>query len=80
MNIKPIKNDDDLLIAFKRLELIFQAQDGTQEDDEMEVLATLIEAYEHKYYQISATNPVEANKFRIEQQGMTQKNLEPSLR
>ena len=65
MNIKPIKNDDDLRIAFKRLELIFQAHEGTQEADEMEVLVTLIEAYEHKYYPISATNPVEAIKFRI---------------
>ena len=79
MNIKPIKNDDDLRIAFKRLELIFQAHEGTQEADEMEVLVTLIEAYEHKYYPISATNPVEAIKFRMEQQGMTQKDLEPFI-
>lgn len=79
MNIKPIKSDEDLRMAFKRLELIFQAQEGTAEADEMEVLVTLIEAYEHKHYPISATDPVEAIKFRMEQQGLTQKDLEPFI-
>ena len=79
MNIKPIKSDEDLRVAFKRLELIFQAQEGTPEADEMEVLVTLVEAYEHKHYPISAANPVEAIKFRMEQQGLTQKDLEPFI-
>lgn len=79
MNIKPIKSDEDLHIAFKRLELIFQAQEGTAEADEMEVLVTLIEAYEHKHYPIRAADPVEAIKFRMEQQGLTQKDLEPFI-
>ena len=65
MNIKPIKNDDDLRIAFKRLELIFQAHEGTLEANEMDALVTLIETYEHKHYPIRATNPMEAIKFRI---------------
>ena len=46
MNIKPIRSDDDLRAAFKQLELVFQAREGTPEADEMEVLVTLIEAYE----------------------------------
>lgn len=79
MNIKPIKSDEDLRMAFKRLELIFQAQEGTAEADEMEVLVTLIEAYENKHYPISAANPVEAIKFRMDQQGLTQKDLEPFI-
>ena len=45
MNIKPIRSDDDLRAAFKRLDRVFQAQEGTPEADEMEVLVTLIEAY-----------------------------------
>src|SRR5450830_108406 len=79
MNIKPIKNDEDLRLALKRLELIFQAQEGTPEADEMEVLVTLVEAYENKHYPISAADPVEAIKFRMEQQGLTQKDLEPFI-
>ncbi len=79
MNIKPIKSDEDLRMAFKRLEIVFQAQEGTPEADEMEVLVTLIEAYEQKHYPIRAADPVEAIKFRMEQQGLTQKDLEPFI-
>ncbi|PTQ89007.1 hypothetical protein [Agitococcus lubricus] len=52
MNIKPIRNDNDLTAAFIRLESIFQAMDGTLEADERDILVTLIEAYENKYYHI----------------------------
>jgi HTH-type transcriptional regulator/antitoxin HigA len=45
MSIKPIRNDDDLQRAFKRLEKIFQAEEGTSQADERDVLVTLIEAY-----------------------------------
>lgn len=79
MNIKPIKSDEDLRMAFKRLEIVFQAHDETLEADEMEVLVTLIEAYENKHYPINAADPVEAIKFRMEQQGLTQKDLEPFI-
>jgi HTH-type transcriptional regulator/antitoxin HigA len=79
MNIKPIRNNDDLRAAFKRLEKIYQAQEGTVVADEMEILVTLIEAYEHKHFPISAADPVEAIKFRMEQQGLTQKDLEPYI-
>lgn len=79
MNIKPIKSDEDLRSAFKRLQIVFQAQEGTPEADEMEVLVTLIEAYENKHYPISPADPVEAIKFRMEQQGLTQKDLEPFI-
>jgi len=79
MNIKPIRNDEDLRAAFKQLELVYQAQEGTAEADEMEVLVTLIEAYENKYYPISVSDPVEAIRFRMEQQGLTPKDLEPHI-
>ena len=75
MYIKPIRNDSDLQEAFKRLEIIFQSEEGTPEFDEMEVLTTLIEVYENKYYPISAANPIDAIKFRMEQQSLTPKNL-----
>lgn len=79
MNIKPIRNNDDLRTAFKRLEKVYQAQEGTAAADEMEILVTLIAAYEHKHFPISAADPVEAIKFRMEQQGLTQKDLEPYI-
>lgn len=67
MNIKPIKNDDDLRAAFARLEKIYQAKAGTAAADEMEILVTLIEVYEQKHYAISAADPIAAIKFRMEQ-------------
>jgi HTH-type transcriptional regulator/antitoxin HigA len=76
MTIKPIRTDEDLQAAFRRLEIIFQAEDGTPEADEMEILVTLIEAYENKHYPIAPPDPIEAIKFRMEQQGLTPRDLE----
>ena len=79
MNIKPIRTDKDLRAAFRRLEGIFQAEAGTPEADEMEILAALIEAYENKHYPIGPADPIEAIKFRMEQQGLTARDLEPFI-
>lgn len=79
MNIKPIRNDDDLHAAFKRLESIYQAVEGTPEADEMEILVALIEVYEQKHFPIGFVDPIEAIKFRMEQQGLSQKDLEPYI-
>jgi len=76
MNIKPIRSDEDLQDAFRHLEGIFQAKDGTQEADEMEILVTLIEAYENKNYPILPPEPIEAIKFRMDQQGLVARDLE----
>jgi HTH-type transcriptional regulator/antitoxin HigA len=79
MNIKPIHNDKDLRLAFERLEQIFQAKPKTPEYDEMEILTTLIEVYENKHYPIGPASPVEAIKFRMEQQGLSPRDLEPYI-
>lgn len=79
MNIKPIRNDQDLQAAFRRLEEIFHAEPNTPEYDEMEVLATLIEVYEDRHYPIGPATPVEAIRFRMEQQGLTPRDLEPYI-
>ena len=76
MNIKPIRNDEDLELTFNRLEKIFQAQEGTLEAEEMEILVALVEAYENKHYPITPADPIEAIKFRMEQQGLTPRDLE----
>ena len=75
MAIKPIRNDDDLSRAFKRLEQIFHAAEGTDEADEREVLVALLEAYENKHYDFGPADPVEAIKFRMEQGGLTPGDL-----
>lgn len=79
MNIKPIRSDQDLQAAFQRLEVIFRAEDETPEADERDVLVTLIEAYENKHYDFGPADPVEAIKFRMEQQGLTARDLEPYI-
>jgi HTH-type transcriptional regulator/antitoxin HigA len=76
MIIKPIRNDDDLRAAFRHLETVFQAEEGTPEADEREILVTLIEAYENQHYPIGPADPVAAIKFRMEQQGLTPRDLE----
>lgn len=79
MTIKPIRNDEDLKAAFKRLEVIFQAEEGTPQADERDVLVTLIEAYENKFYSFGPADPIEAIRFRMEQQGLTARDLEPFI-
>ena len=76
MNIKPIRNDEGLQNAFHQLERVFQADEDTAEADERDILVTLIEAYENKHYPISPPDPIEAIKFRMEQQGLTARDLE----
>jgi len=76
MNINPIRNEKDLHNTFLRLDIIFQAEEGTPEFDEMEILVTLIEAYENRYYPITPPDPISAIKFRMEQQGLTSKDLQ----
>ena len=64
MDIKPIRNDDDLTNAFIRLESIFQADKGTSEAEEMEILVVLIEAYEEEYYPIKVLKSSEVLKIK----------------
>ncbi|TDV99126.1 HTH-type transcriptional regulator/antitoxin HigA [Halomonas alkaliantarctica] len=76
MNIQPIHNDADLDRAFARLEELWAAEPGTPEADEIEVLSILIEKYEDKHFPIGPSDPIEAIKFRMEQQGLTPRDLE----
>lgn len=76
MNIQPIHNEADLNRAFARLEELWAAEPGTPEADEIEVLSILIEKYEDKHFPIGPSDPIEAIKFRMEQQGLTPRDLE----
>lgn len=75
MDIKAIKTEDDYNQALKRLEQIFHAPIDSKEGDEAEVLSILIEKYEEENYPIEAPDPIEAILFRMEQMGMTKKEL-----
>jgi HTH-type transcriptional regulator / antitoxin HigA len=77
--IKAIKTDADLKKALARVESLLDAKKGTPEADELDVLAMLIERYEDEAYPIGLPTPVEAIKFRMEQQGLQQKDLIPFI-
>jgi HTH-type transcriptional regulator/antitoxin HigA len=79
MNIKPIKNAKDYKQALLRLEQIFDAIPGTELGDELEILSFLIEKYEDEKFPIEAPDPIEAIKFRMEQLGYKQKDLEKMI-
>lgn len=75
MDIKPIKNKKDYHRALRRVEELWESKPNTSEADELDVLSTLIEAYEAKNYKIDSPDHVEAIKFRIEQLGLKQADL-----
>lgn len=79
MNIKPIKTQEDNRAALARISEIFDAEPNTPEGDELDVLATLVEAFEEANYPIAPPDPIEAIKFRMEQQGLEDKDLVPFL-
>ncbi len=75
MKIKPIRTEQDYEHALKRVESLMDAKLGTEDFNELEVLTTLIENYEAKHYTIDTPDPIEAIKFRMEQEGLKQKDL-----
>jgi len=75
MNLKPIKTKKDYQQAIKRLEIIFDAKNGTSEGDELEILGILIDQYEGEHFPIDLPDPIEAIKFRMEQLGYSQTDL-----
>jgi HTH-type transcriptional regulator/antitoxin HigA len=75
MDIKPIKNGRDYQQALRRVESLWKSPEGSAESDELDVLATLIEAYEREHYPIDLPDPVEAIKFRLEQEGKDSRAL-----
>jgi HTH-type transcriptional regulator/antitoxin HigA len=79
MNISPIKSKRDYERALSRIEHLMDAKPGTKAGDELDVVTTLVEAYEAKHYAIFPPDPIEAIKFRMDQLGMTRKDLEAML-
>src|SRR6476619_6338359 len=74
--IKPIRTKADYEAALAEVERLWGAKSGTSRGDRLDVLATLIDAYEEYQYPFTPPDPIEAIKFRMEQQGLTRKDLE----
>ena len=79
MNIKPIKTESDYQAALAEIERLFEAVPGTPEEDRLEVLSTLVEAYEEQNCEIPQPDPIEAIKYYLESRGLSPSNLEPLL-
>ncbi|MFN3225837.1 MAG: type II toxin-antitoxin system HigA family antitoxin [Hyphomicrobiales bacterium] len=77
--LRPIRSEADYDAALEEVERLWGATSGTPEGDRLDVLATLIEVYEAKHYPMDPPDPVEAIRFRMEQQGLTRKDLEPMI-
>ncbi|MCE2926677.1 MAG: transcriptional regulator [Rickettsiales bacterium] len=79
MEIKPIKTKRDYQAALKQIESLMDAAPGSKRGDRLDVLVTLVEAYEAKHFAIDAPDPIAAIEFAMEQKGLTRKDLEPFI-
>jgi HTH-type transcriptional regulator/antitoxin HigA len=79
MEIKPIKTKADYRAALKEIEALMAAEFDTPDGERLDVLVMLVEAYENKHYRLELPDPVEAIKFRMEQKGLTPKDLVPMI-
>lgn len=79
MDIKPIKTDADYQAASKEIESLMMAEPDSPEGEKLDVLVTLIEAYEAKHFPMDLPDPVAAIKFEMERKGLTVKDLEPMI-
>jgi len=79
MEIRPIRTKADYRAALKEVDRLWEAEPGTPEGDRVDVLVTLIEAYEAKHHPIPAPDPIAAIEFMMEQKGLTRRDLEPAI-
>lgn len=81
MNIRPIRTEADYRATLKEISQLVECDPeiGTPDGDRLDVLTTLVQAYERKHFPIDLPDPVEAIKFRMEQAGLTPKDLEPMI-
>jgi HTH-type transcriptional regulator/antitoxin HigA len=79
MDIHPIRNDRDHARAIRQIEKLWGAATGTPAADTLEILVTLVDAYEGKNHPIDPPDPIDAIKFRMEQMGLSRADLEPMI-
>jgi HTH-type transcriptional regulator/antitoxin HigA len=78
-DVKPIRSEADYQAALAEIERLWGTKAGTPEGDRLDVVATLIDAYESDHEPMDPPDPIEAIKFRMEQQGLTRRDLETLL-
>ena len=79
MEIRPIRTEQDYRAALAAASSLMAAEAGTPEGDRLDVLATLIEAYEAAHYPVDAPDPIAAIQFMMEQKGLERRDLEPAI-
>jgi HTH-type transcriptional regulator/antitoxin HigA len=79
VKIRPIKNNRDYREALKEIDGLMDARSNTPEGDQLDVLVTLVEAWEAKHWPIDSPDPVEAILFAMEQRGLSRRDLEPFI-
>jgi HTH-type transcriptional regulator/antitoxin HigA len=77
--LKPIRTSADYEAALAEIERLWGAKSGTPKGDRLDILATLIDAYEAEHFPTDPPDPIDAIKFRMEQQGLTRRDLEPLI-
>ena len=77
--IKLIRTEEDHRQALARIDEIFDAEEGTRESDELEVLVELVKSYESKTVPVGFPDPISAIKFRMDQANLTQRDLIPYI-
>jgi HTH-type transcriptional regulator / antitoxin HigA len=76
IDIKPIKTEHDYAEALAEIERLFEAESGSPDADRLQILTTLVEAYEDQHYSIPLPDPVEAILYFLESRGLTRRDLE----
>jgi HTH-type transcriptional regulator/antitoxin HigA len=79
MQIWPIRNDADYQAALAEIETLFSARPGTPEGDHLDILATLVDAYEAKHTPIAAPDPIAMIEYILESRGLARRDLEPYI-
>jgi HTH-type transcriptional regulator/antitoxin HigA len=79
MNLKPIKTEQDYDAALQEIDRLWDAEPDTPESDTLEILVTLIEAYEKEHYDLPPPDPIDALEYFMESRGWTRKDLEPYI-
>ena len=77
--IKPVRTEAEYEATLEEIEQLFEAGPGTPAGDRLEVLTTLVEAYEEKHYPIPLPDPIEAIYYYLESRGLSRRDLEPYL-
>ena len=79
MTIKPIHAEVDYQTALTQVEALWDAVDGSEEADQLEVLSMLVEAYEKTHFPIAAPDPIDLLQYAMESRGLSRKDLEPYI-